>query len=191
MVMLTRLIAAALALVFVAAAVEPAAAADVPLVPFNRFFGQTGVEAPLVSPDGKWVSYISRYQDAYNIFVGPVADIARAKPVTKERGRGLQWYTVSGAITYRWTPDSRYILYLKDNNGDENNRIYAVDVASGEVKNLTPGAKVRAHILAVSPTRPGHVLAAVDTSFPTTTRPCCSATTSSTSTWRRRGGPLL
>lgn len=142
-----------------------ASPAGPPLIPFEKFFAPAVVEAPLLSPDGKWVSYISRYQDAYNIFVAPIDDLARARPVTKETGRGIQWYSVSGAVTYRWTPDSRFILYLKDNNGDENNRIYAVDVASGEVRNLTPGDKVRAHILAVSKSHPGHLLAAVDTSF--------------------------
>ncbi len=166
---MTRLLALAAAILFAAACGGAAAetAKQTPLVPFERFFAPEAYQAPLISPDGKWVSYIGRYQNAYNIFVAPIDDMAKARPVTRESGRGIQWYTVSGAVTYRWTPDSRYILYLKDNNGDEKNRIWVTDVATGAVRNLTPGDNVRAHILGVSPNHPGHVLAAVDTAHPT------------------------
>lgn len=160
-------IVAALGLAIALATGAAAAAADAPLVPFDRFFTPAAVAAPLLSPDGRWISYVGRYQNAYNIFVAPVGDLQHGRPLTKETGRGIQWYSVSGALTYRWTPDSRYILYQKDNNGDENNRIYAVDVATGEVRNLTPGDKIRAHLLQVSRSHPDHVLAAVDTSFAT------------------------
>ncbi len=161
--MIRLLAAAILAAVSWSGAALAQPEAKTPLIPLERFFAPAAYEAPLVSPDGKWVSYIGRYNDAFNIFVAPIDDIAKARPVTRESGRGIQWYTVSGAVTYRWTPDSRYILYLKDNNGDEKNRIWAVDVATGEARNLTPGADIRAHILAISPNHPGHVLIAVNT----------------------------
>jgi dipeptidyl aminopeptidase/acylaminoacyl peptidase len=138
---------------------------DSSLLDFHGFFKPATYQAPLVSPDGRWVSYIGRYRGAYNIFVGPINDIEAATPLTAESGRGIQWYTVSGAVTYRWTADGKYILYLKDNNGDENNRIYAVSVADGTTRNLTPGAKVRAHILAISRQGANRILAALDTRF--------------------------
>ena len=162
---LATIAAAIFAVGFAGATTARAAGPDAPLVPFERFFAPAAVEAPLLSPDGRSVSYVGRYQNAYNLFVAPIDNIKNARPVTHETGRGIQWYSVSGALTYRWTPDSRYIVYQKDNNGDENNRIYAVDVATAQVTNLTPEAKVRAHLLAVSNSRPGHVLVAVDTSF--------------------------
>jgi dipeptidyl aminopeptidase/acylaminoacyl peptidase len=158
------------AMVLALVAMAPAAFAEpkgeVPLIPFAKFWAPGEVEAPILSPDGKWVSYIGRYQDAYNIFVAPIDDPNKARPLTRETGRGIQWYTVSGALTYRWTPDSRYILFQKDNNGDEHNRIYAVDVVSGETRTLTPGEHVRAHVLGVSRSHPNHVLLAVNTELP-------------------------
>jgi dipeptidyl aminopeptidase/acylaminoacyl peptidase len=161
------LAAAMMGLAGMAGGASAQAKGETPLIPFERFFAPAEYQAPLISPDGKWVSYIGRYQNAFNILVAPIGDMAKARPVTKEVGRGIQWYSVSGAVTYRWTPDSRYILYLKDNNGDEKNRIWATDVQTGAVRNLTPGDNVRSHILAVSATHPGHVLAAVDTAHPT------------------------
>jgi dipeptidyl aminopeptidase/acylaminoacyl peptidase len=134
------------------------------LVPFNTYFKPAEADAPLLSPDGKWISYIARFQDAYNVFVAPVDNFGAGKPLTKESGRGIQWYTVSGAINYRWTPDSRYIVYLKDNNGDEHYRIYSAAVESGEIRELTPGENVQAHVIALSRTRPTTILAAVNAS---------------------------
>jgi dipeptidyl aminopeptidase/acylaminoacyl peptidase len=139
-------------------------AAQTPMVPFESFFAPAEFTAPLVSPDGKWVSYVGRFQDAFNLFVAPIGDIAKAKPVTREQGRGIQWYSVSGAVTYRWTADSRYLLYLKDNNGDEHNRVYAVERATGKLTNLTPG-NVRAKLLGVSQSQPSKVLVSIDGDF--------------------------
>jgi dipeptidyl aminopeptidase/acylaminoacyl peptidase len=147
------------------ASVAVRAAEQEPLLPFSLFFAPAEVDGPLMSPDGKWISYIARYQDAFNIFLAPADNVKAAKPLTKEHGRGIQWYTVSGAVNYAWTPDSRHIVYLKDNDGDEHNRIYSVDVTSGKVRALTPGDKVRAHMIAVSTSRPEWILAAVDTRF--------------------------
>ena len=135
------------------------------LLPFNTFFAPAEVGGPLMSPDGKWVSYVARYQDAFNIFIAPSDNPKAGRPLTKERGRGIQWYTVSGAVNYSWTPDSRHIIYLKDNDGDELNRIYSVNVATGAVKSLTPGQKVRANLIGVSASRPDWILAAIDTRF--------------------------
>lgn len=143
------------------AATEPKADANA-LLPFDTFFKPSEADAPLLSPDGKWVTFIARYQDAYNIFIAPVDDIKAAKPLTKESGRGIQWFTVSGAINYRWSPDSRYVIYLKDNNGDEHNRIYAASVETGETKLLTPGENVQASVVGLSRTRPDVILAAVN-----------------------------
>jgi hypothetical protein len=143
----------------------PAPAAAEELLPFELFFTPAEYEAPLLSPDGRMISYIGRHNGAYNIFVAPVDNIAAARPLTQESGRGIQWYSVSGAVTYQWTPDGQHILYEMDNNGDENYRLYAVSVATGQTRNLTPGERVRAHLLQVSTRHPTRILAAVDHRF--------------------------
>lgn len=139
--------------------------ADDPLQPLSLYFAPAEYQAPLLSPDGRHISYIGRHQGAYNIFVAPVDDIAAARPLTNETGRGIQWFSVSGAVTYRWTPDGRYLIYGLDNNGDENNRLYAVSVETGQTRLLTPGERIRARLLQVSTSGPQRILAAVDHRF--------------------------
>lgn len=156
---------ALLSLLLAAMVASVRAAEEEPLLPFSLFFTPAEVQAPLLSPDGKWISYIARYQEAFNIFIAPADDMKAGRPLTKESGRGIQWYTVSGGVNYAWTPDSRYIVYLKDNDGDEHNRIYSVSVETGETRLLTPGEKVRAHMIGTSPARPEWILASVDTRF--------------------------
>ena len=38
---------------------------------------------------------------------------------------------------YRWSLDSRYVIYPQDKNGDENWNLYRIDVATGEERDLT------------------------------------------------------
>ncbi len=65
-----------------------------------------------------------------NIWVGPIDDPAAAKPVTKEKDRPIHGYS--------WAYTNRHILYSQDTKGDENYHIFAVQLDSGEVKDLTP-----------------------------------------------------
>jgi dipeptidyl aminopeptidase/acylaminoacyl peptidase len=146
-------------LVFVCAA--PAAAQD-PLIPLKQLLSPASIQAPEISPDGKLLSAIAPLDGAPNLFVGPAGNWAAAGPVTRVPGRGIQAFDVSGNVIYRWTPDSRHLLYLQDNNGDENWNLYVADVESGESKNLTPfkGAQVR--IMATSWEHPDLVLVGIN-----------------------------
>ena len=47
------------------------------------------------------------------------------------------------SVSYFWSPDSKTILFLNDNGGDENFLLYGVDVATGTQKTLTPFEKTR------------------------------------------------
>src|SRR3546814_4826072 len=49
-------------------------------------------------------------------------------------------------------------LYLRDNGGDENFHLHAVDLASGESRDLTPYEKTRAFVTGVSHLHPDSVL---------------------------------
>ncbi|MGZ6163605.1 MAG: alpha/beta hydrolase family protein, partial [Myxococcaceae bacterium] len=54
--------------------------------------------------------------------------------------------------------DSRTIVYLQDVKGDENWHVFSVDLASKQVRDLTPFDGVRAGIVADSPRRPNDLL---------------------------------
>lgn len=61
-----------------------------------------------------------------------------------------------------WSHDERWLLYLEDEGGDENWRLFAVDVSSGAIRCLTPFDGVQVQVVGTSPLRPGSVLLAIN-----------------------------
>jgi hypothetical protein len=61
-------------------------------------------------------------------------------------------------MKYMWARNSTHVLYMKDQGGDENFHIFAVDLATNAVKNLTPHKKARAEIIDMSNERPDEIL---------------------------------
>ncbi len=60
--------------------------------------------------------------------------------------------------SYGWAWNNDQILYTQDRAGDENTHIYAVDLASGDTTDLTPGEGVKAAIMSTSRDRPDQIL---------------------------------
>ncbi|MFN8668732.1 MAG: alpha/beta fold hydrolase [Gemmatimonadaceae bacterium] len=137
-----RSIATAFALVIVAGCMRSPAPASTPspaeLLPLQLLLAPATNLAPQVSPDGRWISFLRPVDGAMNLFVAPVDSIAAARAVTSRTGRGLQPFDVSGNVLYRWTLDSRRLLFPQDNNGNEKWNLHVVDIATREERNLTP-----------------------------------------------------
>lgn len=114
------------------------------LIPLAVLLAPATNAAPQVSPDGKWLSFLRSVDGAINLFVAPVDSPAVARALTHRTGRGLQPFDVSGNVLYRWTPDSRRLMFPVDRNGDEKWNLHVVDIAGGEERNLTdlPGIAV-------------------------------------------------
>lgn len=127
-------------------AVSIVAAEPDPLVSLDTLLGPPSVQSPLLSPDGKRFSAVMPYEGVPNIFVAPVDDPIAAKPLTSDTARPVNVTDVSGHVTYRWIDDAR-IMFMKDDDGDENFNLYLVDVASAEVKALTKYEKVQVRFL--------------------------------------------
>ena len=147
-----RLIPLVLALVSLAGGI--ARAADTALIPRALLFGNPTRQFPKLSPDGSQVSWLAPdAKGVMNVWVSSfTGDSARV--VTRETHRPLQWY--------EWAGDGRRILYLQDGDGDEVAHLFAVDLASGVIRDLTPWKGVRAQNVLVSPAHPGHVLVALN-----------------------------
>jgi len=142
---LSMLAAACLAAGCTTAPPTPSAAgptAAVPLIERSRLFGNPSKIGGRISPDGQWLSWIAPRDGVLNVWVAPLADPAQARPLTAEKNRPIR-----GSF---WSPDSRTVLYINDQDGDENFLIYGVDVASGTLKNYTPFEKTRAEVVAIS-----------------------------------------
>lgn len=124
--------------------------ADATLIPRSVLFGNPDRLAPRVSPDGKQIAFIAPDQGVLNLWVGPIDDPGAAKPVTKERERGVE--------RFHWPYTGQHILYTQDKRGDEKWHVFAVDLRSGQIKDLTPYEGVTARIKRLSEKIPGEIL---------------------------------
>ncbi len=90
-----------------------------PIIDRDLFFGNPEIAAAQLSPDGKYISFLKPWKDTRNIYVKGVDEpFSAARLLTIEAKRPI--------AAYFWTRDGKYILYVKDNDGDENFNIYAV-----------------------------------------------------------------
>jgi len=96
------------------------ASSPLPLIDRDVIFGNPEIAAEQLSPDGKYIAFLKPWKDTRNVYVKAVEEtFSAARLLTTETKR-----PVAG---YFWTRDSKYILYAKDNDGDENFNVYAVD----------------------------------------------------------------
>jgi len=107
---------------------KPAAAAE--LIPRAAIFGNPDKVSPRISPDGTRVAYVAPLNGVLNVWVAEIGDPGSARAVTKDTGRGI--------TSYFWAYDNKNLLYTQDVGGDENWKVYSVDVATGQAKDLTP-----------------------------------------------------
>jgi len=68
--------------------------------------------------------------------------------------------------SYFWAHDNRHVLYVQDQGGDENWRLYSVNLPTGAVTDLTPFDGVRAQPVALSQRRPTEMLVGLNREDP-------------------------
>jgi dipeptidyl aminopeptidase/acylaminoacyl peptidase len=101
-----------------------------PLIPRDLLFGNPDRAAVRLSPDGSRLSFLAPLNGVLNVWVAPVERPGAAVPVTSDTGRGI-W-------RYFWAYTSRHLVYLQDQGGDESWKVFAVDLATGRSRDLTP-----------------------------------------------------
>jgi acylaminoacyl-peptidase len=121
----------------------------VPLIPRAVLFGNPQRFQPRLSPDGQWLTWLAPFEGVLNVWLAPAERIADAQPLTRRKGRPINWQD--------WSWDGRHILFTSDHDGDENWCIFAVDRA-GAVRELTPPRGVAARLLQESPEQPGTLM---------------------------------
>ena len=133
-----------------AAKAAPTAIDGVELIPREALFGNPERANVQLSPDGRYLSWVAPLDGTINVWVAPADDLSAARAVTRDDARGIRSYFWS----YR--PDT--LLYLRDSGGDEDFHLYAVDLTSGESRDLTPYEKTTAQVVGVSDRHPDTVL---------------------------------
>ncbi|MEI7597010.1 MAG: prolyl oligopeptidase family serine peptidase [Bacteroidota bacterium] len=92
-------------------------------IALEDFFKKPEKSEFLISPDGKYISYLAPSENKMNIFVEEIAT-GKSENITKEKAFDVD--------KYYWANDKR-IVYLLDKAGDDVLSLYAID-ASGKRK---------------------------------------------------------
>jgi dipeptidyl aminopeptidase/acylaminoacyl peptidase len=126
-----------------------------PLLDRELFFGNPEIAGAQLSPDGQFVAFLKPWKDTRNIYVKKTSEaFDKARLLTTEAKRPIAGFFFSR--------DSKLVLYVKDNDGDENFNVWAVDpsgpnAAGSEApasRNLTDAKGARAFIYAVPKATP-------------------------------------
>ena len=107
-------------------------------VPRALLFGNPTRAQGQISPDGRWLSWLAPERGVLNIWVAPVEDMGGARVITADRQRGVRFHA--------WANSSAFVLYIQDEGGTEDWHVYAVPVAGGPARDLTPLRGVNARI---------------------------------------------
>ena len=150
-----------------------------PLIPRTQLFGNPTRAQGQISPDGRWLSWLAPRDGVLNIWVAPAGDIGAARVVTDDRQRGIRLHA--------WANTSAHLLYIQDEGGTEDWHIYAVPVAGGPTRDLTPIPGVNARIQAGSLDEPDTLVIGLNdrdkawhdstaSTSPAASASCCSRT---------------
>lgn len=108
-----------LLMMIVSSAISNISAQQPALIDREIFFGNPEYSGAQISPDGKYITFLKPLDDVRNVWIKGVDEpFEKARPLTAETKRPLSGYF--------WSHDSKYVLFSKDNGGDENFNVYAV-----------------------------------------------------------------
>lgn len=128
------------------------------LIAREVLFGNPERVGVRISHDGKYISYIAPHEGVLNVWIAPVDDRTKSKRITSDKKRGIR--------SYFWSKDSQYIIYAQDKKGDENWRLYSVNINDLKEKDLTPANEVRASVLKLSEKFPNEMLIMLNNRVP-------------------------
>jgi len=140
----------------------------VELIPRSVLFGNPERISPNISPDGTRMAWIAPREGVLNVWVAPIraadapegsgVDWDAAAVVTDDRDRGIRAYT--------WAKDGRHLLYVQDSGGDENWRLYDVDLETMERRDLTPFEDVQVRLIATRKSHRDEILVGINRDNP-------------------------
>jgi dipeptidyl aminopeptidase/acylaminoacyl peptidase len=120
------------------------------LIARRALFGNPVRTQARLSPDGRFISFLAPREGVLNVWLAPFGNLEAAAPITNDRKRGIR--------EHYWALTGKHVLFVQDEAGDENWRVYSVDVSSGVQLDLTPLEGVQAQIVGLSAERPGIAL---------------------------------
>lgn len=110
---------------------------QVPLIPMEDFFRNPKKTSYQLSPDGEHLAFLQPWENRMNVHIRKIGEEGVTR-ITEATERDIR--------AYFWANNNR-IAYVLDKGGDENFRLYAVDIDGSNLKDLTPFDEVRVGII--------------------------------------------
>ncbi len=107
------------------------------LIPMKDFFRNPENAVFGLSPDGSHLAFLKPWENRLNVHVQKIGE-EEVTRITSATERGIS--------EYFWANNNR-IAYVQDTAGDENFRLYAVNIDGSDLKELTPFEKVRVGLI--------------------------------------------
>lgn len=120
------------------------------LIPRKVLFENPDRSSVRLSRDGAYISWVAPREGVLNVWVAPRADKSNGVCLTQDTHRGIRQYF--------WAHDNKTILYIQDKDGDENWHVYALDIQTKTVRDLTPLTHVHAQVVQTSGHHPDHIV---------------------------------
>ncbi|WP_455356671.1 S9 family peptidase [Streptomyces sp. SYSU K217416] len=111
-------------------------------------FGPPTRASASLSPDGTKIAYLAPGENRMNVWIESVDGAGDARCVTTEN---------HGVQAYFWTDHPRWLLYTRDQEGDESWHLYRVDLENPDAAavDLTPVPGARAALIDLPAGKPG------------------------------------
>ncbi|KAI9217574.1 Alpha/Beta hydrolase protein [Blastocladiella britannica] len=113
-----------------------------PIIPIDHFFTNPDRALPLLSPDHTYLSYLAPGTTAARNLQVWVQPLAAWRAGTDEGKVQVTNHPTHDIRMYKWTRDSKSLLFLQDKNGDEDFHLFIVGREGEEARDLTPFEKV-------------------------------------------------
>jgi len=107
------------------------------LIPMKNFFRNPESAVFELSPDGEHLAFLKPWENRLNVHVQKMGE---------EETTRITGATERDISDYFWANNNR-IAYVQDTAGDENFRLYAVNIDGSDLKELTPFEKVRVFLI--------------------------------------------
>lgn len=107
------------------------------IIPMKDFFRNPESARFGLSPDGSHLAFLKPWENRLNVHVQKIGE----EQITRITGA-----TERDIGGYSWANNNR-IAYVQDTAGDENFRLYAVNIDGSDLKELTPFEKVKVELI--------------------------------------------
>ncbi|MBV9391886.1 MAG: S9 family peptidase, partial [Verrucomicrobia bacterium] len=108
-----------------------------PIIPIRDFFRNPETTGYQLSSTGDFIAFLKPVANRLNVFVQP-RDGGTVRQISHVKDRDIR--------NFFWKGD-KFILYVRDNGGDENFHLYVSPIDGSREQDLTPFDKVRAEIV--------------------------------------------